>query len=157
MADDVTIITGKRAVGIKVLESAQRAFISRIDDKLCEIKEDVSNAKIERMAWDILGQVSLYDRKKQLEKELAQVESKMSDFDGGKCASRNNYTYGYNGRKENTQIEDARAAAHETLYPQVKQLEKLKKELNFKMATCVVPAEFKDVATWLETELKKII
>ena len=158
---NVILATGKKAIGIKMMEKVEHAFTNRVRSKISGVKEDVDSQAVERMAWDILGQKDLFNLKNRLEKELAEVNSKMSDFDGGRCQSSspsymNRYdTYG--NKRNRTQIEDARIAAYETMYPEVKQLEKLLSDLSWKITMCVMPSDFKEVADWLETELKNIL
>jgi hypothetical protein len=155
---NVIVASGKRTIGFKTMEKVEQAFTSRIQEKIAEVKSDVDSQAVERMAWDILGQKELYDRKKRLEKELADVQSKMADFDGGRCSSNTYGSYNYYGghNKSRTQIEDARVAAFETQYPEIKKLEKLLKDVIYKTTMCAFPTEFKEVADWLEKELAKI-
>jgi hypothetical protein len=157
MSDPVqVIVAGKKAVGIKMIESVERAFNNRIQSKIHEVEETISQKEIEKLAWNILGQSELYARKLKLEKELEEVNSKMSEFDGGRCSMRDSYGYGYGRGKDKTQLEDARAAAYEALYPEIDALKKLKQDVEFRVTICTIPSEFKDVAEWLDKELSKI-
>jgi hypothetical protein len=157
MSDPVqVIVAGKKAVGIKMMESVERAFTNRIQSKIHEVEETISQKEVEKLAWNILGQADLYARKLQLEKDLEDVNSKMSDFDGGRCSLRDSYGYGRGRGKDKTQLEDARAAAYEALYPEIDALKKLKQEVEFRVTICTIPGEFKEVAEWLDKELNKI-
>lgn len=152
MADSTTSVTvSKKSFGVKYMEEQRSVLVGMVAKQLGRVESLIDRVAQEREAWKLLGAVDLYDKKVRLEKELEEVEAKMSPFNGNKC-SRDHYYY---EDRHGTALEKARVEAKKLLYPEIESLKELQEEVRIRTTMSCATEEFKELYDWLKTELKK--
>jgi hypothetical protein len=166
---DIDTASQKRSgrwMGVQTLELFRREIGDLFNPIINEIKEDKadSKGKIEDKAWEMLGTKvhKAWLRKKELEAELAEVEEVLRKYNGGACGySGNHYgnsyeNYSYGSKRNRTDIEDKIWAAEQLMFPELDELEEMKKSAVKEVTFCEAPSEVKTLLKSIEADLARL-
>jgi hypothetical protein len=142
-----------KTVGVAMLGRCQKALENKISKKINELTEDMDHEAIERLAWNVLGQEGLFNRRVELQKELEEIDEKFSAFNGGNCGRSNYNRRGYNKSSWNSQLDDAKAAAQETLYPEIARLQALRDSIEERTVFCLLTEDLQEVVDIINKEI----
>lgn len=150
-----------RWMGVQTLELFRKEISSLFDPIIAEIKDDKADYKdkIEDKAWEMLGSEAYraWKRKAELEKELGAIEEILRKYNGGACAYYDRYdSYSYGSKRNRTDIEDKIWAAEQLMFPELDELEEMRKGAVKEVTFCEAPGEVKALLASIEKELEKV-
>lgn len=71
--------------GIMMIREYQRVINSIYNEALASVRAKINVQEIEKKAWEILGRPDLYDKRRDLEKELTKIEEEELTIVAGSC------------------------------------------------------------------------
>jgi hypothetical protein len=117
-----------KTVGVVLLNKVQNSLLRKARNKLDNIIREEDDDAIEQLAWDVLGQKDLWLEKLRIQKRLDEIDDVLDK-----------YTEWRDNR-----LKHARAAAEETLYPEVTKLRKIIETIEERTVFCLLTEKLND-------------